>query len=84
MQHCHCRSLDSSQHDGQMSRESEHYVYETEGMLALAVGSGQVIQALKEDVTAISGPRDQHDSERAATRHRTGRGSVNWVGGGCR
>jgi putative transposase len=49
-----------------------------EGLLALAVGAGlQVMQSLmEEDVTASCGPRGRHDSERAATRHGSGRGSV--------
>ena len=49
-----------------------------EGLLALAVGAGlQVMQSLmEEDVTASCGPRGRHDSERAATRHGRGRGSV--------
>jgi putative transposase len=49
-----------------------------EGLLALAVGAGlQVMQSLmEEDVTASCGPRGKQDSERAATRHGRGRGSV--------
>ena len=49
-----------------------------EGLLALAVGAGlQVMQLLmEEDVTASCGPRGKQDSERAATRHGRGRGSV--------
>jgi putative transposase len=49
-----------------------------EVLLALAVGAGlQVMQSLmEEDVTASCGPRGRHDSERAATRHGSGRGSV--------
>jgi transposase-like protein len=49
-----------------------------EGLLALAVGAGlQVMQSLmEEDVAASCGPRGKQDSERAATRHGRGRGSV--------
>jgi len=49
-----------------------------EGLLALAVGAGlQVMQQLMDaDVSAVCGPRGQHDPERAATRHGTERGSV--------
>ena len=49
-----------------------------EGLLALAVGAGlQVMgQLMDADVTAVCGPRGQHDPERAATRHGTERGSV--------
>ncbi len=49
-----------------------------EGLLALAVGAGlQVMQQLMEaDVTAVCGPRGQHDPDRTATRHGTGHGSV--------
>ena len=47
-----------------------------EGLLALAVGTGlQVIAAIMEqDVTA--GPKGRHDSDRTATRHGSGAGSV--------
>src|SRR3954468_24372594 len=49
-----------------------------EGLLALAVGAGlQVMQQLMEaDVTAVCGPRGQHDPDRTATRHGTEAGSV--------
>ncbi len=43
----------------------------TQGLLALAVGAGlQVMNQLMEaDVTAVCGPRGEHDPERTATRH---------------
>jgi putative transposase len=49
-----------------------------EGLLALAVGTGlQVMAAMMEaDVTAACGPRGRHNSERNATRHGHGAGSV--------
>ena len=49
-----------------------------EGLLALAVGAGlQVMQQLMEaDVTAVCGPRGQHNPDRTATRHGSERGSV--------
>lgn len=49
-----------------------------EGLLALAVGTGlQVMQAMMdEDVTAVCGPRGQHDPDRSAVRHGRERGSV--------
>ena len=49
-----------------------------EGLLALAVGAGlQVLGAMMEaDVTAVCGPRGQHDPDRAAVRHGRERGSV--------
>ena len=49
-----------------------------EGLLALAVGTGlQVMAAIMEqDVTAVCGPKGRHDSERTATRHGHGAGSV--------
>jgi transposase-like protein len=49
-----------------------------EGLLALAVGTGlQVMAAIMEaDVTTACGPKGRHDSERTATRHGHGAGSV--------
>src|SRR4051794_28514642 len=49
-----------------------------EGLLALAVGAGlQVMAQLMEaDVTAVCGPRGQHDPDRTASRHGTEAGSV--------
>ena len=49
-----------------------------EGLLALAVGAGlQVLTAMMDaDVTAMCGPRGQHDPDRAAVRHGHERGSV--------
>ncbi|VBA59719.1 IS256 family transposase [Mycobacterium attenuatum] len=49
-----------------------------EGLLALAVGAGlQVMAALMEaDVTALAGPKGQHDGARTAVRHGHERGSV--------
>jgi putative transposase len=49
-----------------------------EGLLALAVGTGlQVMAAIMEqDVTAVCGPKGRHDSNRTATRHGHGAGSV--------
>jgi len=49
-----------------------------EGLLALAVGAGlQVLGALmEEDVTALAGPKFQHDPDRTAVRHGTEAGSV--------
>ncbi|MGV1010642.1 MAG: IS256 family transposase [Dermatophilaceae bacterium] len=49
-----------------------------EGLLALAVGAGlQVMAQLMEaDVAEVCGPRGQHDPDRTASRHGTGRGSV--------
>ncbi|MCW2685475.1 MAG: transposase, mutator type [Mycobacterium sp.] len=49
-----------------------------EGLLALAVGAGlQVMQALMEaDVTALAGPKGEHDATRTAVRHGRERGSV--------
>jgi putative transposase len=48
------------------------------GLLALAVGAGlQVMGALMDaDVTAVCGPRGEHNRQRAAVRHGTGAGSV--------
>ena len=53
-----------------------------EGLLALAVGTGlQVMAAMMEaDVTAVCGPKGRHDSERSATRHGHGAGSVSLGG----
>ncbi len=50
----------------------------TEGLLALAVGTGlQVMGALMEaDVSAVAGPRGQHNPGRVAVRHGTEAGSV--------
>jgi putative transposase len=49
-----------------------------EGLLALAVGAGlQVMQVMMaESVTAVCGPKGQHDAERKAVRHGTEDGSV--------
>jgi transposase-like protein len=49
-----------------------------EGLLALAVGAGlQVMQVMMaESVTAVCGPKGQHDPERKAVRHGTEDGSV--------
>jgi transposase-like protein len=49
-----------------------------EGLLALAVGTGlQVMAALMDaDVTALAGPRGQHNPDRVAVRHGTEAGSV--------
>ena len=49
-----------------------------EGLLALAVGAGlQVMQAMMEaDVTALAGPKGNHDAARTAVRHGRERGSV--------
>jgi hypothetical protein len=49
-----------------------------EGLLALAVGAGlQVMQVLMdESVTALAGPKDKHDPDRAGVRHGTESGSV--------
>ena len=49
-----------------------------EGLLALAVGAGlQVMQVMMaESVTAVCGPKGQHDVERKAVRHGTEDGSV--------
>ena len=49
-----------------------------EGLLALAVSTGlQVMQALMaESVTALAGPKGQHDADRSAVRHGFGEGSV--------
>jgi putative transposase len=49
-----------------------------DGLLALAVGAGlQVMAALMEaDVTALAGPRGQHNPDRVAVRHGTEAGSV--------
>ncbi len=49
-----------------------------EGLLALAVGAGlQVMQQLMDtDVSAVCGPKNKHDPDRAATRHGTEAGSV--------
>jgi putative transposase len=53
-----------------------------EGLLALAVGTGlQVMAAMMEaDVTARCGIKGRHDSERTATRHGHGAGSVSLGG----
>jgi putative transposase len=53
-----------------------------EGLLALAVGAGlQVMAAMMEaDVTARCGVKGRHDSERTATRHGHGAGSVSLGG----
>jgi putative transposase len=53
-----------------------------EGLLALAVGTGlQVLAAMMEaDVTAACGPKGRHDTERTATRHGYGAGSVSLGG----
>ncbi len=50
----------------------------TEGLLALAVGAGlQVMGALMDaDVSAVAGPRGQHNLGRVAVRHGTEAGSV--------
>src|SRR6266496_2187630 len=50
----------------------------TEGLLALAVGTGlQVLGTLMEEsVTALAGPKGKHDPDRAAVRHGHERGSV--------
>ncbi len=63
---------------GQVSVVMDEIAADMREGLALAVGAGlQVMQSLmEEDVTASCGPRGQHDSERAATRHGNGRGSV--------
>jgi putative transposase len=57
-----------------------------EGLLALAVGAGlQVMAALMEaDVSALAGPKGRHNEARTAVRHGHERGSVTWVGAGCR
>jgi len=49
-----------------------------EGLLALAVGAGlQVMQSLMDaDVTALAGPKGNHDAARTAVRHGRERGSV--------
>ncbi len=49
-----------------------------EGLLALAVGAGlQVMQVMmQESVTAVCGPKGQHDAERKAVRHGTEDGAV--------
>ena len=49
-----------------------------EGLLALAVGAGlQVMgQLMDAEVAAVCGLRGKHDTDRAATRHGTERGSV--------
>ena len=49
-----------------------------EGLLALAVGAGlQVMQVMMaESVTAVCGPKGQHDPERKAVRHGSEDGSV--------
>jgi putative transposase len=49
-----------------------------EGLLAMAVGTGlQVMVAMmNDDVTAVCGPRGQHDVNRTATRHGSEDGSV--------
>ena len=49
-----------------------------EGLLALAVGAGlQVMQVMMaESVTAVCGPKGQHDAERKAVRHGSEDGSV--------
>lgn len=49
-----------------------------EGLLAVAVSTGlQVMQALMaESVTALAGPKGQHDADRSAVRHGYGEGSV--------
>lgn len=49
-----------------------------EGLLALAVGAGlQVMQVMMaESVTAVCGPKGQHDAERKAVRHGAENGSV--------
>src|SRR3954466_1163503 len=53
-----------------------------EGLLALAVGTGlQVMAAMMEaDVTAACGPKGRHDTDRSATRHGHGAGSVSLGG----
>ena len=53
-----------------------------EGLLALAVGAGlQVMQVMMaESVTAVCGPKGQHDAERKAVRHGTEDGSVTFGG----
>ena len=53
-----------------------------EGLLALAVGTGlQVLAAMMEaDVTAACGPKGRHDTDRSATRHGHGAGSVSLGG----
>ncbi len=50
----------------------------SEGLLALAVGTGlQVMQVMMEEqVTALCGPRGKHNPERAGYRHGRGSGSV--------
>jgi putative transposase len=49
-----------------------------EGLLALAVGAGlQVMQTLMEEsVTAVAGPKHQHNPDRTAVRHGHEQGSV--------
>ena len=49
-----------------------------EGLLALAVGAGLQVMAaiMEEDVAAACGPKGRHDTDRRATRHGHGRGSV--------
>jgi transposase-like protein len=53
-----------------------------EGLLAFAVGTGLQVMAaiMEEDVAAKCGPRGRHDSERVATRHGRGAGSVSLGG----
>jgi len=49
-----------------------------EGLLALAVGAGlQMVHVLMDEcVTALAGPKGQHDPDRAGVRHGTEAGSV--------
>jgi putative transposase len=49
-----------------------------EGLLAMSVAAGMaVMQAMFDaEMTAVCGPRGQHDPDRAAVRHGAGRGSV--------
>jgi putative transposase len=49
-----------------------------EGLLAVSVAAGMaVMQAMfNAEITAVCGPKGKHDSDRAAVRHGTGRGSV--------
>ena len=49
-----------------------------EGLLAMAVGTGLQVMAamMHEDVTAVCGPKGQHDPDRVAVRHGSEQGSV--------
>src|SRR5258707_13046724 len=49
-----------------------------EGLLAVSVAAGMaVMEAMfNAEITAVCGPKGKHDSDRAAVRHGTGRGSV--------